>query len=106
MIRAIMISLLATLLYADIDSEIEAIQHAPIKDRFKLMNALKHKLIQMREQERSAAIDKLKSITKTAPTDLPKEEKNKVHIQKEIEQHIQEEIEHETENHGGKEDDD
>ena len=96
--RVIMISLLATLLYADIDSEIEAIQKAPVQERFKLMNALKHKLIQMREQERSAAIDKLKSITQ-------KEDESKEKIQKEIEHNIQEEIEHETQDREGTDDD-
>jgi len=48
-----------------IDAQIEAIQRAPVEKRFELMNAFKHKIIQMQEQERIDAIRKLKSITKS-----------------------------------------
>lgn len=45
--------------YADIDSQIEAIQHASASERFKLMNAFKKKLILMKENERLKAMTKL-----------------------------------------------
>ena len=45
--------------YADIDSQIEAIQHASASERFKLMNAFKKKLILMKETERLKAMTKL-----------------------------------------------
>jgi len=50
-------------LFATIDAQIEAIQKAPIEERFKLMNAFKKEIVQMQEQERIKAIMKLKSIT-------------------------------------------
>lgn len=48
---------------SSIDEEIKAIKSAPVEKRFKLMNAFKKKLIQMKEQER---IDALKKLTKDA----------------------------------------
>jgi len=52
-------------LYANIDAQIEAIQKAPIEERFKLMNAFKKEVVQMQEEERISAIGKLKSITRS-----------------------------------------
>lgn len=45
--------------YANIDSQIEAIQHASDSEKFKLMNAFKKKLIRMKEKERLDAMAKL-----------------------------------------------
>ena len=52
-------------LFGDIDSQIEAIQHAPVEERFKLMNAFKKKIVQMKETERIEAISQLQSITQS-----------------------------------------
>ena len=52
-------------LCASIDSQIEAIQKAPIEERYKLMNAFKKEVIHMQEEERISAIRKLKSITRS-----------------------------------------
>ena len=46
-------------LYASIDSDIEAIQNASEKEKFKLMNAFKKNLVQMKEEERIQAMTKL-----------------------------------------------
>lgn len=63
-LKLIMIGLLSlTLLYASIDDEIEAIQKAPIEQRFKLMNALKKRIVQMKEEKRMTTIKKLQSAT-------------------------------------------
>ncbi|MEY3090978.1 MAG: hypothetical protein RL113_1294, partial [Pseudomonadota bacterium] len=51
--------------HADIDSQIEKIQNAPIEERFILMNAFKKEIAHMHEIERIDAIRKLKSITKS-----------------------------------------
>lgn len=48
-----------------IDAQIEAIQKAPISERFKLMNAFKKNIITMKEEERIHALMELKSITKS-----------------------------------------
>jgi len=54
----IMTSLLVSL-HADIDEQIEAIQNAPVEERFKLMNAFKKNLVKMKEEERIEAMKKL-----------------------------------------------
>jgi len=102
MIRVWMLLLMPLLLFADIDAEIEAIQNAPIKERFKLMNAFKQKLIKMRELEREKAIKKLTAKTENAhPSDTTKKE-----IAHEIENGLEDEIDTEIENHEQREDDD
>jgi len=64
MLTLTMIGLLSfTLLYASIDDEIEAIQQAPIEQRFKFMNALKKRIVQMKEEKRMTTIKKLQSAT-------------------------------------------
>ena len=64
MIRLIYIVLIYTLaLFGSIDDDIEAIQKAPIEDRFKLMNELKDKIAKMQEERRMESIDKLKLAT-------------------------------------------
>ena len=45
--------------YADVDTQIQAIQNASIEEKFKLMNAFKKSLVQMQEQERIEAVKKL-----------------------------------------------
>lgn len=62
-------SLISLLGYANIDSKIEAIQEAPVEERFRLMNAFKKEIIQMQEQERIEALTKLKNITKSKHAD-------------------------------------
>ncbi|MEA2049051.1 MAG: hypothetical protein U9O64_11480 [Campylobacterota bacterium] len=113
-------------LCANIDAQIEAIQKAPIGERFKLMNAFKKEVIQMQEEERISAIHKLKSITRSQhsnralkelrnhsrPTYTKKirrihktQERTERHAKQEndLEDHIQneteEQIENETEDH-------
>jgi len=96
MTKVILLLLCYRLLYADIDAEIEAIQNASVEERFKLMNAFKHKLIKMRQKERIGAINKLKTIIENPPKD----------IQEKIKHEIENETEQEIENHAQKEDDD
>ena len=125
MIKVIILTLWYSLLFADIDAEIEAIQNASVQERFKLMNTFKQKLIQMRQEERSNAIDKLKSMAKNPHINASienssSEEKileENIHnaqepeksidteIEQTVQKDIQEEIE-ETEDHEEKEDDD
>lgn len=52
-------------LYADIDERIKAIQHAPASERYKLMNAFKRELVQMKEEERISALKKLSRINQS-----------------------------------------
>ncbi len=59
----ILLSLLSA--QSDIDKRIERIRNAPIKERYKLMNAFKRELIRMREEERLRIIEKLKHTSKT-----------------------------------------
>ena len=56
-------------LYANIDARIEAIQNAPVEERFMLMNAFKKEVIHMQEEERIDAITKLRSITQSQHSD-------------------------------------
>ena len=48
--------LLSRNLYADIDAKIEAIQNAPVEERFILMNEFKKEILYMHDQERIRAI--------------------------------------------------
>ena len=52
-------------LFADVDAQIEAIQKAPVEERFKLMNAFKKEIVQMQEEERMHAIRKLQAMTQS-----------------------------------------
>ena len=56
-------------LYANIDARIEAIQNAPVEERFMLMNAFKKEVVHMQEEERIDAITKLRSITQSRHSD-------------------------------------
>jgi len=96
-------------LFANIDARIEAIQRAPIKERFKLMNAFKQDIIQMKEEERIHAITKLKGITQskyahralkeikghTQPRYKKEEshEESETQVKNDVENHITEETE-------------
>jgi len=90
-------------LYANIDAQIEAIQHASVEERFKLMNAFKETLIQMKEEERIKAMTKLstKSNNKHAKKALEelKQHANKTQIRRHMQHHQSEEenIANETE---------
>ena len=48
---------------ANIDARIDAIQKAPLEERFRLMNQFKEEISHMNEEARIHAITKLKSIT-------------------------------------------
>ena len=56
-------------LNGNIDAQIEAIQNAPVEERFILMNAFKKEVIHMQEAERIEAITKLRSITQSRHSD-------------------------------------
>jgi biopolymer transport protein ExbB/TolQ len=86
-------------LYANIDDQIEAIQKAPLSKRFKLMNAFKQELIQMKEEEQLYAIKKLKNIHKNKykKSALKELEKHIQETKKKLEKHIEDEINNETE---------
>lgn len=94
MIRWMGLLLIPMLLGADIDAEIAAIQKAPVQERFKLMNALKHKLAKMKEKQRIEAMEKLQSKT------LQKDQRIKV------EEDLQEELESDIEDREERRDDD
>jgi hypothetical protein len=61
----VVLSVLFIPLYASIDSRIEAIQNAPVEERFRLMNLFKREVSQMNENARIDAITKLKSVTRS-----------------------------------------
>ena len=96
---------------ADVDAQIEAIKNASVEERFKLMNAFKKNLIQMKEEERIKAMTKLtsKSNSKHAKKALDelKEHTKRNTIQNHIEHHSIDEdtIVNETDNQGGENDD-
>lgn len=78
-------------LHADIDAQIDAIKHASVAERFKLMNAFKRNLVKMKEEERIKAITKLSKKANTiqakkALNEL-KENAKRRHIQKQLETH-------------------
>lgn len=56
-------------LSANIDAQIEAIQRASVSERFKLMNAFKRDIVQMKETERIEALTKLRSINNSKHAD-------------------------------------
>jgi hypothetical protein len=56
-------------LCANIDARIEAIQNAPVEERYILMNAFKKEVVHMQETERIDAITKLRSITQSRHSD-------------------------------------
>lgn len=100
----------------NIDMQIEAIQKAPVAERFKLMNALKKRLVKMKEKERLKALSKLRLSTKSkhAKKVIDKVEKDtkrifKQHLENEMESHIENEVENQVqgynEDHGGGDDD-
>lgn len=98
--------------YADIDAQIEAIQNASVEERFKLMNAFKKNLIEMKEEERMKAMTKLttQSNNKHAKKALEsfKKETTKQKIRKQIEyHHIDEDniVNQTTDSEGGENDD-
>ena len=97
---------------ADIDAQIEAIKNASVEERFKLMNAFKKNLIQMKEEERIKAMTKLttKSNNKHAIKALKslKDETKRQKIRKQLEyHHIKEDniVNQTTDTEGGENDD-
>ena len=118
-LKSLLLVFLSVPLFANIDAQIEAIQKAPIEERFKLMNAFKKEIVQMQEQERIKAMTKLKSITKSKYADkvlkeLTKHSRREVskqrshqrehishdnEIQNNIENEIEEQVKNETEEH-------
>jgi len=104
----LIISLLAmTILYANIDDDIQKIQNAPPSERYKLMNEFKKKLIKMNEKKRIDAIKKLgkKSNSKNIKQALEeiKRAQERKRLRKETEQQQIEtdNIENETEDFNG-----
>ena len=118
--------LLIVPLYANIDARIEAIQNAPVEERFILMNAFKKEVVHMQDEERINAITKLRTITQSKHSDRaikelqkyakPRYPRNRERISKtkertevhpddetEIEDHVEgeteDQIEDETEDH-------
>ena len=102
-----------TLLWSkSIDAEIEAIQKAPVSERFKLMNALKKKLVKMKERERMEALSKLRASTKSkkakkAIGDVEKRTKSiaRQHLENEMENQIENQVQENNEEDGGDDDD-
>jgi hypothetical protein len=100
------ISIIPLFLEADIDTQIEAIRNAPLTERFKLMNAFKQEIIDMKEEERIQAITQLKSITESKYGDRALHEIKthiKTHHNKETysrgeNNEIEDEVANETEN--------
>ena len=97
-------------LYANVDTQIEAIRHASVEERFKLMNAFKKNLIKMKEEERIKAMTKLtiqskNKHAKKALDELKQHTKRK-NIQNYIEHHSIDEdnIIEETNTQGGEND--
>ncbi len=95
-----------------IDAQIEAIQKAPAKERFRLMNALKKRLVQMKEKERIEALSKLRSSTRSvrAKRAIEKVEKDtkrisREHLESLMESHIENEVEQIGADHEGGDDD-
>jgi ADP-dependent phosphofructokinase/glucokinase len=76
-------------IYADIDAEIEAIQHASVKERFKLMNAFKKNLIKMKEKERIEAIKKLSKRSKNKHANKVLENLKQSKKRKNIRKHVE-----------------
>ena len=54
---------------ANIDAQIEAIQKASVSERFRLMNAFKREIVQMKETERIEALTKLRTINHSKHAD-------------------------------------
>lgn len=66
MMKTILLMILFLLpLWGDMDAQIEAIQRAPVAERFKLMNDFKKKIVKMHEEERLEAMTKLQTITQS-----------------------------------------
>jgi len=95
----IIILLLTFNCYGNIDDEIDAIKNASSKDKFKLMNNFKKKVIKMQENERILAIQKLATMSKSKKSShtikIIKNHINKRdmqgHIENQVEEHIQDE---------------
>jgi len=100
------------MLHADIDAQIDAIKHASVEERFKLMNAFKRNLVKMKEKERIKAIQKLSEKSNNTHAkkalDELKETYKRRQIQKHLDtQHIDEDniVSQITEEGGGESDD-
>lgn len=97
---------------ANIDAEIKAIKNAPVEERFKLMNAFKKHLLQMKETERIEAIKKLtmhkdKSHAKKVLDEIQRN-KEQITIQRNLEHHKIDEdniVNETTDSEGGEYDD-
>ncbi len=99
-IRFLLILCLISSLYANIDDDIDSIKNASNRDRFKLMNALKKKIIKMKQKERIKAIKKLSRLSNKRKTRkiLKEIEKRHKKSHKRVNR-IQGDIENEAENH-------
>ena len=101
MIRVLfIISIFISILFSSIDDEIEAINKAPIEDRFKLMNRLKEKIAKMQEKKRLESIEKLKDST-NGELIIQDRNSSKSKIKKQIENSIDNYTDLYIENGGG-----
>jgi len=103
---------MSSILYADIDAQIDAIKNASTEERFKLMNTFKRNLLKMKEEERIKAITKLSEKSNTTHAkkalDELKQNAKRRHIQKHLEtHHIDEDniVNETTDQEGGESDD-
>lgn len=81
-------------LFANIDAQIEAIQKAPVEERFKLMNAFKQEIVQMQEKERIDAMSKLQSITRSKHANKAFKELRGHHKSREAKEHVRKKSSH------------
>lgn len=82
-----------------IDEEIEAIQKAPVEERFKLMNALKKRIVQMKEEKRMNTIEKLQDATEgevfvDEENNVTQDDNRTDRVKQKLEAHTQKVIEH------------
>ncbi|PTB83651.1 hypothetical protein C9926_01770, partial [Sulfurovum lithotrophicum] len=85
----VFVTLFTNLIYANIDAEIDAIKHASVKERFKLMNAFKKNLIKMKEEERIKAMTKLTIQSKNKHAKKALDELKQHAKRKNIQNHIE-----------------
>ncbi len=77
-----------SILNANIDEQISAIKNASVEERFKLMNAFKKKLIQMKEKERIDALKKLSSQSNKKQAKMALDELKQASKRNKIKKHI------------------
>jgi len=84
-----MLMFITPLLYADVDAQIEAIKSASVKERFKLMNAFKKNLLNMKEQERINALKKLSKKSNSKNAKMALKELKEVSKRNKMKKHLE-----------------